>query len=72
MLARIVAIADSIEAMSGERPYRPPKDTSEVVAELEHGCGSQWDPELVAVVLTLIRDHRLRFRPNGLTVLSAS
>jgi putative two-component system response regulator len=72
MLARIVAIADSIEAMSGERPYRPPKDSSEVVAELEHGCGSQWDPALVAVVLTLIRDHRLRFRPNGLTVLSAS
>lgn len=72
VLARIVAIADSIEAMSGERPYRPPKNEAEVVAELEAGRGRQWDPELVEVVLALIREQRLRFRPGGISVLSVS
>jgi HD-GYP domain-containing protein (c-di-GMP phosphodiesterase class II) len=72
VLARIVAIADSIEAMSGERPYRRPKNGEEVVAELEQGRGGQWDPDLVAVVLALIREQRLRFRPGGISLLSAS
>lgn len=72
ILARIVAIADSVEAMSGERPYRDPKNRAEVVAELEQGRARQWDPELVAIVLTLIRQQRLRFRASGMSLLSLS
>jgi putative two-component system response regulator len=72
LLARIVAIADSVEAMSGERPYRDPKNAHEVVAELEQGLGRQWDPALVAIVLTLISEQRLRFRATGMSLLSIS
>jgi cyclic di-GMP phosphodiesterase len=66
--ARIVAVADSVEAMSGNRPYRTPFATEEIVRELEQGRGTQWEPQVVDVVLELIRSGELRFGPNGLGV----
>jgi putative two-component system response regulator len=69
LLARIVAVADSIEAMSGDRPYRPPLGQDEVVGELEAGRGKQWDPELVDAALELIATGRLRFGADGMTLL---
>jgi putative two-component system response regulator len=69
LLARIVSVADSIEAMSGDRPYRRPLRRDDVVRELEEGRGSQWDPELVDVALDLIAGGRLRFGEGGMTLL---
>jgi putative two-component system response regulator len=70
LLARIVAVADSIEAMSSLRPYRAPLDEGEVVSELERGRGRQWDPRLVDVALELIAEGRLRFGKGGMSVLT--
>ena len=70
LLARIVALADSIEAMSGERPYRSPLGTDEVRRELELGRGGQWDPMLVDVALDLIDGSRLRFASGGMSLLT--
>jgi putative two-component system response regulator len=70
LLARIVSVADSIEAMSSLRPYRAPLDESDVVSELERGRGQQWDPRLVDVALELIAEGRLRFGEGGMTVLT--
>jgi putative two-component system response regulator len=69
ILARIVAVADSIEAMSGDRPYRRPLGEEAVVKQLALGRAGQWDPELVDVVLDLIAAGRIRFTDRGLTVL---
>jgi putative two-component system response regulator len=68
--ARIVALADAVEAMSGQRPYRTPLRTAQILAELEAGAGRQWDPELVEIVQRLISAGELRFLRDGL-VLSA-
>jgi putative two-component system response regulator len=70
-LARIVAIADSIEAMSGARSYREPRDREQVITELRKGRATQWDPELVDLALELIEADRLRFDSGGMRVLSA-
>ena len=70
LLARIVSVADSIEAMSSLRPYRAPLGESDVVSELERGRGQQWDPRLVDVALELIAEGRLRFGEGGITVLT--
>jgi putative two-component system response regulator len=72
LLARIVALADSIEAMSGERPYRRPLDEPAIVSELEHGCGAQWDPHLVEVAKLLIESGQVAFGPDGMTVKGAA
>jgi len=45
--ARIVGLADAFVAMREERPYRPPRSTTEAVSELRQGAGTQFAPELV-------------------------
>jgi putative two-component system response regulator len=67
-LARIVALADSIEAMSAERPYRKPLDGGAIRAELDRGRGSQWDPALVEVVEGLLAAGRVTFEAGGVAV----
>jgi len=45
--ARILAIADSFDAMTSTRPYRTPRQVEDALAELERCAGTQFDPELV-------------------------
>jgi diguanylate cyclase (GGDEF)-like protein len=52
--ARILAIADSFEAMSAARPYRPALCGEKVLKELRRGAGSQFDPKLVEVFIGII------------------
>jgi response regulator RpfG family c-di-GMP phosphodiesterase len=64
--ARIVAVADAVEAMSAPRPYRAPLGEPAIVEELQRGRGSHWDARPVDVVLGLIEDGELRFESDGL------
>ena len=52
--ARILAIADSFEAMTSPRPYRPALSIEEVMKELRQGAGLQFDPSLVEVFIGII------------------
>jgi diguanylate cyclase (GGDEF)-like protein/putative nucleotidyltransferase with HDIG domain len=52
--ARILAIADSFEAMTSARPYRPALSLEEVVTELREGAGLQFDPKLVEVFIDIV------------------
>lgn len=52
--SRILAIADSFEAMSSARPYRPALSREDVLEELRKGAGSQFDPNLVEVFIGII------------------
>jgi putative nucleotidyltransferase with HDIG domain len=45
--ARIVAVADSFDAMTTRRPYRDPLRPGEALAELRRVAGTQLDPEAV-------------------------
>lgn len=44
--ARIVAIADVLDALCSDRPYRPALEFREAVAEIHRGFGSHFDPGL--------------------------
>ncbi|HEY9094055.1 MAG TPA: HD domain-containing phosphohydrolase [Candidatus Cryosericum sp.] len=56
--ARIIAIADSFDAMVSMRPYRAKSLTvEEALGVLDHERGAQFDPELVTVFSGLIRRH---------------
>lgn len=50
MGARILAVADAYDALTSERPYRAALSNEFAFAEIEHGKGIQFDPEVVAVV----------------------
>jgi len=51
LFSRIIAIADTIDAMTTTRPYRAARTLDQVRAELTAMAGRQFDPELCASVL---------------------
>jgi PAS domain S-box-containing protein/putative nucleotidyltransferase with HDIG domain len=51
--ARIIAIADVVEAMSSHRPYRPEKGIKAALQEISKGRGSLYDPKAVDVCIAL-------------------
>ncbi|MFG0327444.1 MAG: HD-GYP domain-containing protein [Phycisphaerales bacterium JB037] len=53
LLGRIIAIADTFDAMSSTRAYRPAMPREKVLAEIERCAGSQFDPALVPAFLSL-------------------
>src|SRR2546428_14155817 len=48
--ARIIMIADTLDAMTTDRPYRQALSLSRAIEELEKYAGTQFDPELVRLV----------------------
>ena len=44
--ARILAVADTYDAMTSERPYRRAMETEVALVEIERNKGSQFDPEV--------------------------
>ncbi len=53
-LARIICVADSYDAMSSDRCYRPRLKKDEIIKELKNNSGTQFDPEVVDCMLKLI------------------
>ena len=53
--ARIIAIADAVEAMASDRPYRNALSFEDIVAELKRNSGSQFDPVLVEIMLQIVQ-----------------
>jgi putative two-component system response regulator len=49
--ARILAVADSFDAMTSDRPYRAAMPASKAVAEIKRCAGSQFDPAVVRAFL---------------------
>lgn len=49
LLARIIALADSYDAMTSDRPYRPELDFQNVREEIVKNSGVQFDPGMVSV-----------------------
>jgi len=50
LAARIFAVADALDAMTTDRPYRPGATFGEARREIAAGAGRQFDPEVVAVL----------------------
>lgn len=49
--ARVITIADTLDAMTTIRPYRPPRSLEEVREEIARVAGIQFDPRLCAALL---------------------
>jgi putative nucleotidyltransferase with HDIG domain len=57
--ARIVCVADAIDAMTTHRVYRQAKPLSFCAEQLEFASGTQFDPQVVAVALEAIRQGNI-------------
>ena len=54
--SRILAVADVVEAMASDRPYRPSKGIEEAIHEIESHRGGLFDPDVVDAMLRLFRE----------------
>jgi PAS domain S-box-containing protein/putative nucleotidyltransferase with HDIG domain len=59
--ARILAVADVVEAMATHRPYRAALGVEAALAEIERGAGDLFDPDVVAACLRLFRERSFTF-----------
>ncbi len=55
--SRIILVADTVEAMTSDRPYRDALPLEAVVRELHKYSGSQFDPACVDACLKLLEDE---------------
>jgi HD-GYP domain-containing protein (c-di-GMP phosphodiesterase class II) len=49
--ARVIAVADSYDAMTSDRPYRPAMSVHKASHILRDGRDQQWDPAIVDAFL---------------------
>ena len=52
--ARIVSVADAIEAMSSDRPYRKARSTRQIIDELKKHAGKQFDPLVAEIAINIL------------------
>ena len=55
-MARIIGVADSYDAMSSDRCYRKALSQEVIAQELRKGSGTQFDPEVVPIMLQMMED----------------
>lgn len=66
LYARIIALADSFDAMSSTRTYREARDRTMVLSEIRRCAGTQFDPTLAPIFLSqdfseydrMVAEHR--------------
>jgi putative nucleotidyltransferase with HDIG domain len=64
--ARIILIADTIDAMTTDRPYRKRLPLEVVIEELQKCKGTQFDPKFINVVVASVAVRRLIEGASGL------
>lgn len=72
--ARIFALADTLDAMTSDRPYRKSTTFEHATEEIARCTGSQFDPSIVKVFLQIpvevwktLREETTRLSPAGLS-----
>lgn len=73
LFGRLIGLADAFDAMSSDRTYRKAMDLDDVLSEVRRCAGTQFDPDLVEVFVTLdfepffelIERHERDKRPQG-------
>ena len=59
--AKIIGVADVVEAMSSHRPYRPAFGIDKALEEISQNRGILYDPEVVDACLKLFKEKRFMF-----------
>jgi len=59
--ARIVAVADTVDAINSFRPYRPSLGVAAAIREIESGRGRHFDPDVVDACVRLLRNGKFDF-----------
>nr|WP_275285009.1 HD-GYP domain-containing protein [Thiospirillum jenense] len=58
--ARVLAVADVVDAMSSRRPYREARGLVSALFEIERGSGNHYDPDIVTACIRLFNQQGLQ------------
>ncbi|MEW6710352.1 MAG: HD domain-containing phosphohydrolase, partial [Candidatus Riflebacteria bacterium] len=58
LLARIVSVVDTYDAMTTDRPYRKALSIEEALKEIHHCSGTQFDPGIGAAFIRMLRREK--------------
>ncbi len=64
--AKIISVADTVEAMSSHRPYRSARGLKAALQEIKRGRGTHFDPAVVDACTKLFTEKRFAFGPPPL------
>jgi HD-GYP domain-containing protein (c-di-GMP phosphodiesterase class II) len=67
-VARIIAVADTLDAMTTNRPYQVAMDQETALDRIRSLEGKKFDPEVVDALFTAVEDGRLRISPQMVEV----
>lgn len=59
--AKIIGVADIVEAMSSHRPYRPALGVDKALEEISQNRGILYDPEIVDACIRLFKEKGFKF-----------
>jgi len=62
MEARVLAVADVVEAMASHRPYRPAVHIGKALKEISQNTGILYDPAVVDACLTLFNEKQFKLK----------
>ncbi len=65
--AKILVVADVVEAMSSHRPYRPSLGISKALDEIRNGRGTRYDAACVDACLHLILERKIELKADDLS-----
>ena len=60
--AKIIAVADVVEAMSSHRPYRPALGLDKALNEIEQNRATLYDPEVTDACMSVFREGKFTFK----------
>lgn len=68
LAARILAVADTYDAMTSDRAYRKALPHDIAIAELQRCQGIQFDPKIVKIFVSNIESYRKECRKKGIPI----
>jgi PAS domain S-box-containing protein/putative nucleotidyltransferase with HDIG domain len=66
--ARIIAVADTLEAMSAHRPYRPALGLDFALQEIKQHCGGKYDSTVCSALFNLVQRNVIKENGGQLRV----
>lgn len=65
--ARLLAVADSFDALTSDRSYRRGLSFDQALTVLQKGAGKQWDPDIVKAFVSMFRAQTTPISPSAWT-----
>ena len=59
LIARIICVADSFDAMNTNRVYRQRLSKEKIISEIRDNKGKQFDPQIADIMLRLIKERKI-------------